>query len=215
MSPADIFLLAVIGLSLLVGLLRGFVREVFALAVWGLAFLVGYQYAGGVAEWISPQVSLPSMRLALAFGGLFVATLLVGGLVTYLLGQLVDKTGLTGTDRLLGGVFGLVRGVLLVVLLIAVAGFTPLPADPWWPQSRVIQSFLPMAEWAVSFLPENAREYHDFDPTPEASEPAGPGDAPGADEPTTDDAAVSTNAGMAADSRVRIAADDAGPASPG
>ncbi len=219
MSPADLFLLGGIGLSLLVGLFRGFVREVFALAVWVLAFLVAYQYAGDVAGWMEAQVSLPSMRLALAFGGLFILTIMIGGLVTYLLGQLVDKTGLSGTDRLLGGVFGVIRGVLLVVLLIAVGGFTPLPRDPWWPESRVIQSLEPMAEWATSFLPENVREYLEFDPPPadtDGGEPAPEaGGAPGPDttEPPVTEAVASRDMGH--DSRVRIARDGAGPAPPG
>lgn len=169
MPVADWILIGVIVLSLLVGLLRGFIREVVALAVWGLAFVVAFQYSGAVSEMLSDHVSLPSARTAVAFGGLFILVLVLGGLLTWLLGQLVDRTGLTGTDRLLGGVFGALRGVLLIVLLIAIAGFTPLPRDPWWSTSRVIHSLLPLAEWATGMLPENVREYMEFHaPPPEA-----------------------------------------------
>lgn len=215
MSPPDIFLLGVIGLSLLVGLLRGFVREVFALAVWGLAFLVAWQYAGNVAGLMEAQVSLPSMRLGLAFAGLFVITIMIGGLVTYLLGQLVDRTGLSGTDRLLGGVFGVIRGVLLVVLLIVVAGFTPLPRDPWWPESRVIQSLLPMAQWATTYLPENVREHLEFDPEIPPGHVPEEGAVPGPAQPGNESENAVEIADMLRDSRVRIARDGAGPAPPG
>ena len=164
MTYVDWVLLGVIALSLLVGLLRGFVKEVFALAVWAAAFFVAFQFSGVVAEQLAGQVSLPSARNALAFGSLFLLVLLVGGLLTYLVGLLVEKTGLSGTDRLLGGVFGALRGLLLVIGLVLVAGFTPVPQDPWWDESRVIQSVLPLAEWAAGFLPESIREHLELDP---------------------------------------------------
>jgi membrane protein required for colicin V production len=87
--------------------------------------------------------------------------------LTFLLGKLVKSTGLSGTDRLLGSVFGLVRGVALVLLLILVFGFTPIPSDPWWSDSRALQSMLPLAEWVSGFLPEQARELLDFHPEAE------------------------------------------------
>ena len=164
MHWVDIAILVVIGASILVGALRGFVREAFSLAVWALAFIVAFQFSGIVADRLAESVSLPSARTALAFGGLFLVTLLVGGLLTYLVGKLVDKTGLSGTDRLLGGLFGAARGLILVIMVILVAGFTPLPADPWWKESRGIQSLMPLAHWSAEWIPENIREHLDFDP---------------------------------------------------
>jgi membrane protein required for colicin V production len=159
MSWPDYALLAIVALSILVGLWRGFVKEAFSLAIWVAAFLVAFQYSGSAAHFLEGSVAPPSARTAAAFLGLFVAVLLVGGLLTYLVGKLVEKTGMSGTDRLLGGVFGALRGALMVVLLIIVAGFTPLPADPWWQESRVIDSLLPLAEWATDLLPESIREH--------------------------------------------------------
>mgnify|MGYP000016469238 CR=1 FL=1 len=103
MTWPDYAILAIIALSSLVGVLRGFIKEVFSLAVWAAAFLVAWHFSGDVAEWMSDAVTLPSARLAMGFAGLFVAVLLVGGLANYLLGKLVASTGLSGTDRLLGG----------------------------------------------------------------------------------------------------------------
>lgn len=169
MAWVDWALLAVIALSVAVGLLRGFIKEVFSLGVWIAAFLVAFQYSGVFAEWLQESVSLPSARTALAFGGLFLAVLVVGGLLTYLLGELVEKTGLSGTDRLLGGVFGAARGVMLAVSLLLVAGFTPLPLDPWWQESRVIQALMPLVEWVAGWLPDSISQYLDLHPQAQAT----------------------------------------------
>ena len=166
----DYAILALIGLSVLVGVFRGFIKEVFSLFVWAAAFLVAYHFSGDVAQLMEQAVTLPSARLAMGFAGLFIAVLLVGGLINYLLGKLVQTTGLSGTDRLLGGVFGAARGLALVVALLLVSGFTPIPADPWWKESATIQRLMPLVEWSAGLLPDNVAEYLDFEPGDEAAE---------------------------------------------
>jgi membrane protein required for colicin V production len=160
----DYAIVAIIAISLLVGALRGFIKEVFSLLVWAAAFLVAYHYAGDVAAWMEDAVSLPSARTAMGFTGLFVTVLLLGGLLNYLLGKLVETTGLSGTDRLLGGVFGAARGLVLVVAVLLVSGFTPIPADPWWQDSKTIQRMIPLVEWTTQFLPESVSERIEFNP---------------------------------------------------
>ena len=159
MQYADYVVLAIITISILVGSIRGFVKEAFSLAVWAAAFLIAFQYSGALALQLENHIELPSVRTSLAFAGLFILVLLVGGLVTFLVGKLVEKTGLSGTDRLLGGAFGGVRGVALVLAIILFAGMTPVPQDPWWQQSRTIQSLMPLAEWSAQFLPDYILEH--------------------------------------------------------
>ncbi len=159
MDYVDYVVFGIIAVSILVGSIRGFVKEAFSLVVWAAAFLVAFQYSGALALHLESQIELPSVRTSLAFAGLFLAVLLVGGLITYLVGRLVEKTGLSGTDRLLGGVFGGVRGVAVVLALILVAGLTPVPKDPWWQTSRTIQSLMPLAEWSAQFLPDYILEH--------------------------------------------------------
>lgn len=159
MEYADYVIIGIITISMLVGAIRGFVKEAFALAVWVVAFVVAFQYSGTLAMQLEDHIALPSARTSLAFAGLFLAVLLVGGLLTYLVGLLVEKTGLSGTDRLLGGVFGGIRGLILVLVLMLVAGLTPVPQDPWWQQSRTIQSLMPLAEWSAQYLPEYILEH--------------------------------------------------------
>lgn len=181
MEYADYVIVGIIAVSILVGVLRGFIKEVFSLAVWIAAFLVAFQYSGVLALQLESHIELPSARTALAFTGLFLAVLLVGGLLTFLVGKLVEKTGLSGSDRLLGGVFGGVRGLILVLVLMLVAGLTPVPQDPWWQQSRTIQSLMPLAQWSSGFLPDYILEHMDLIPEQEADkqpdkEEAGPVD---------------------------------------
>lgn len=163
MEYSDYIIFAIIAISILVGGIRGFIKEAFSLAVWAAAFLVAFQYSGVLAQQLESHIELPSVRTALAFAGLFLSVLLVGGLLTFLVGKLVEKTGLSGTDRLFGGVFGGVRGLALVLSLILVAGLTPIPRDPWWQQSRSIQSLLPLAEWASQYLPGYILEHLDLE----------------------------------------------------
>ena len=160
----DYTILAVIAISVVVGALRGFVMEAFSLLVWVAAFAVAYYFAGDVATLMEASVSLPSARIAMGFTGLFISVLLVGGLINYLLGRLVESTGLSGTDRLLGGLFGAARGLALVLIMLIVAGFTPLPADPWWQESRTIARLMPLVDWAASYLPDSIAEHLDFEP---------------------------------------------------
>ena len=177
MNWPDYAIIGVVLISVLVGALRGFIKEAFSLIVWAAAFLVAWHFADDVAILMEDAVSLPSARTAMGFTGLFVAVLLVGGLINYLLGRLVESTGLSGTDRLLGGVFGAARGLVLVVAALLVAGFTPIPSDPWWQSSQTIQRILPLVEWAAGFLPPSVSEHLDFEPEDEPED----GDAPAAE----------------------------------
>lgn len=178
MEYTDYAVLGIIAISILVGVIRGFIKEAFSLAVWAAAFLVAFQYSGALALQLENHIELPSARTALAFSGLFLVVLLIGGLLTFLIGKLVEKTGLSGTDRLLGGVFGSIRGLFLVIALMLVAGLTPVPQDPWWQSSRSIQSLLPLAEWSAQFLPDYILEYMDLRPEAEQPEPADRGEQP-------------------------------------
>lgn len=172
MDWPDYAILAVIVVSVVVGALRGFIKEVFSLLVWAAAFLVAYHFAGDLAKLMEDAVTLPSARTAMGFSGLFIAVLLVGGLINYLLGRLVETTGLSGTDRLLGGVFGAARGLVLIVAVLLVCGFTPIPGDPWWKESLTIQRMMPLVAWTATYLPESVVEHLDFEPDTEDGEAA-------------------------------------------
>lgn len=157
----DYVIFGIIGVSALISLMRGFVREALSLVVWVAAFWVAWSFFRDLAPHLT-WFSVPSVKYGIAFAVLFLATLIVGGLVNYLMGQLVDKTGLTGTDRLIGMLFGAARGILLVTVLILLAGLTPLPEDPWWQQSQTIAYFQELAVWMKSLLPADVAERFNF-----------------------------------------------------
>ncbi|MOA37232.1 Colicin V production protein [compost metagenome] len=83
---------------------------------------------------------------------LFVLTLMVGALLTHLLGMLVQATGLSGTDRLLGMIFGVARGALLVVITVGLLSLAPVQQDPWWQQSKLLPDFLMIADWSKNLV---------------------------------------------------------------
>jgi membrane protein required for colicin V production len=148
----DWSIIALIVVSGLVSLTRGFVREALSLLVWVAASGVAWLYGGALAGHLAPYIELPSARVIAACAILFVLTLLVGALVTQLLGALVQATGLTGTDRLFGMVFGLARGALLVVIVVGLLSLAPVQQDPWWQQSVLLPDFLMIADWSKNLV---------------------------------------------------------------
>jgi len=149
----DVVILALIALSAILSLFRGFVREAVALATWLIALWVAMAFYEDLATILSQWISVPSAQKITAFAVLFVCVLLLGAIVNYLAGRIVDKTGLTGTDKLLGIVFGVARGGVIVAILVLLAGLTPLPQDPWWQDSQFLGYFQELATWLRSYLP--------------------------------------------------------------
>ena len=148
----DWSIIALIAVSGLISLTRGFVREALSLVVWCVAGAVAWLYGGALSTYLAPYIELPSARVIAGCAILFVLTLVVGALVTHLLGMLVEATGLSGTDRLLGMVFGVARGALLVVVAVGLLSLAPVQQDPWWQQSRLLPSFLMIADWSKNLV---------------------------------------------------------------
>jgi membrane protein required for colicin V production len=155
MSWIDAVIIGIIALSALISLFRGFVREALSLAAWILAFWVAIVFCHPASDFLVNYIKSPTLRLIAAFGGLFLITLIFGTIINFLIGKLVDKTGLSGTDRMLGVIFGTARGVLLVAALLLVAHLTPMPDEDFWEQSFLIPQFTPIEDWLRGFLPES------------------------------------------------------------
>lgn len=152
MEWVDIAILGLIALSALISLLRGFIKEAMSLAVWIGAFFIAKHFYLELAAYLS-GIQDDMVRNAAAIAILFVATLIVGAILNYVLAQLVIKTGLSGTDRLLGLVFGALRGVLLVSALLFFAdSFTAANEETWWQQSKLIPHFEIYIQWFFSYL---------------------------------------------------------------
>lgn len=135
MSPLDIAIVAVLVLSIAWGILRGFVREILSLAGWVLAFLAANAVAAQLGELLPASWARAEVRVLIAFVVVFVLVLSATTLVALLISKLFKRAGLGGVDRTLGGIFGLARGVLILVAVTIAAGLTTLPRGALWKES--------------------------------------------------------------------------------
>ncbi len=135
MTGFDFVVLTVILASVVLGMVRGLVREVLALLAYAAAFLAAVWWGPVVNDVLASLIQNNLLRLAIAYVGVFLGVLLIIGVVSLAVSGVVRSTGLAPADRGLGAMFGLARGILLVLVLVVAAGYTPLPAESWWRQA--------------------------------------------------------------------------------
>ncbi|MDQ8039808.1 MAG: CvpA family protein [Rickettsiella sp.] len=155
----DYSIIAIIALSVLISVMRGFVREVISLVIWVAAILVSFIFYQYIAGLLVNVIHSDTLRIVISFVGLFLATLILGMLINYLISQLVSNTGLSGTDRILGIIFGVARGVLVVVLLMMLTALTPFAKQDSWHESVLIPRFEPIENWVKSLLPDSVNAH--------------------------------------------------------
>ncbi len=162
MGWLDLLILGVIALSALISLIRGFVKESISLLSWIAAGIVAFRYFSPMAELLEPYLADPTIRSMAAFASLFITTLIIGAIINFIMSQLVSKTGLSGTDKALGVVFGGARGVLIVTMVVLLASLTPMPEAQWWQDSAMIGFFQQLAEWIKGIIPADAVDSFSF-----------------------------------------------------
>lgn len=151
----DIAIVAVIAISAIIGLFRGFLKEAIGLATWILAFYLAFIMADPAADYLRQWIHVDTARLAIAFAIIFFIVLVAGGLVNFFMSRLVSQTGLAGTDSVIGIIFGTLRGIAVLIVLVMLGGLTPLPGDSWWQQSLFMPTLESGALWARDYLPED------------------------------------------------------------
>lgn len=132
MALLDWVFIAVLLLSLLVGILRGLVYEVLSLASWVAAFFLAQWFAPDLAARLPMAGATEVVRYAVAFALVFIAAVFAASLLTWLVSKLFQAAGLRPADRALGAVFGLLRGVVVLLAAAVLVAMTPMKADPWW-----------------------------------------------------------------------------------
>jgi membrane protein required for colicin V production len=156
MTAFDYAVLAAIAASVLLGLWRGVVSEVLALAAWVAAFFVARAEGLEVAGRLAGRIAEPGIRLAVAYVLIFVGVLLIFALARMLISLMLKAVGLGLLDRLLGGAFGVLRGILVVLFAVLVAGMTPLPGSDWWRDAILAPPLETVVIAAKPWLPAEA-----------------------------------------------------------
>jgi len=162
MAWIDLVIIAIIALSALISLIRGFVKESISLVTWVVAGVLALRYYSPMGDLLEPFIASANLRNWVGGGILFLATLIVGAIVNFIVSQLVSKTGLSGTDKALGVVFGAARGVLIVTMIVLLASLTPMPEAPWWQDSAMIEFFQQLAEWVAGVIPADTVDNFNF-----------------------------------------------------
>lgn len=153
MTWFDYAVFAVLGFSFLIGVLRGLMRELISLAGWVAAFVLATVFSGEVARWM-PESLGPLLAGLLAFLAVFIGVLLVAFFIGLILSMLLRAAGLGVADRMLGAAFGFVRGVVIVLVAVMLAGLTPLPREAPWRQAMLSGPFETAVLALKSYLPD-------------------------------------------------------------
>lgn len=154
MTWVDYCILFVFIASLLVGIWRGFTREIFSLLTWVVAFVAAWLLSPPVATRLEPHLADPVLRETAACALVFFAALFVGALVTHFLVIAVRDSRFSPADRTLGGGLGLIRAVIAVSLFVLIAGRMGADQDRWWNESALVKRFTPLARGFETVIPE-------------------------------------------------------------
>ncbi len=163
MQAVDIAILLIVALPAIAGVIYGFLNIIFSLLAWALALGISIKFSPAFTPLLEASVDTPILRTILAFVGLFVISLVILTGIGFLIVKLLGRTGLTAADRMLGLFFGVALGGIIVEVIVFLGGFTALPQEPWWGNSRVIQPFERVAVWSGQYLPENISSSHGYE----------------------------------------------------
>lgn len=159
MNETDIVILAILAISVIIGLWRGLIAELLSVVIWVAAFWVAAIFGADMAAQFEHSISLPMARLSLGYGICFFGVLILGAILRFVTRRLIWGSGLSGIDRLFGMLFGFVRGVLLVTLVVFLVGLTGLTRDSWWQQSVLLPEFQGTAAWLGQNIPVSVKDH--------------------------------------------------------
>ena len=155
MTSFDLIAVLLVAISVGFSIWRGMVREILSLVSWFAAFWLAKLFAAVVASWLPASWSHQGLRIAVSFVAVMLVSVLVFSLISMLIVHLVKTAGLTASDRALGAVFGLVRGVLVLVVLVLVGGMTAEPREPYWRNALLSRPLEKIALLVKPWLPED------------------------------------------------------------
>lgn len=153
MAIVDIIVLLVTGLSLLMGLWRGLVKEALSLAFWIAAVLLAVFFSEDLAVYLDSWIANPALQRIVAFIVIFVVAVFAGGLLSNMISKMTSAVGLGAIDRTLGGLFGFIRGLVIVALAVMLTQQLE-PFKPWYAESRAVPYLLEFTDYFRTMLEE-------------------------------------------------------------
>ncbi|TQM13080.1 membrane protein required for colicin V production [Pseudoxanthomonas sp. 3HH-4] len=162
MSALDLTLLAIVGVSTLFGVMRGFISALASMVAWLLAGWVAFHYGGDAAYWLSSDGQPSASELLGGYALSFIGVMIFVGLTGWAIRHLVKSVGLSGLDRVLGLALGFARGAFVACIVLLLVAFTNLPREPEWRRSSIVPMLLPGAQWLSQWLPEWTVQELDF-----------------------------------------------------
>ena len=159
MSGFDFIIGAIFLVSILIGVLRGFIREALSIISWVVSLWLAVTYCQPAGEFISQYINIPAdaFRTAAGFAFLFVSSLFVFSIISFVIKKLTSNNAIKGTDRALGLIFGALRAIAIVIAVMLVTRGMGMGQSDWWKNSALIGYFEPLANYVEEILPEQLR----------------------------------------------------------
>ena len=163
MTYFDYAVIAIIGLSVVVSMMRGAVKEMLAILGWIAAFYVAKAYSPLLATFLPEGIPTEALKTLIAFVILLIAVLFLNGLITMAISGVISKVGLGWINRFLGMLFGFVKGLLISCVLVLLAGLTSLPKEQMWTDAVLSEPLEMLVKSALPWLPESVSKHAKFD----------------------------------------------------
>jgi len=156
MGGFDWVIAAILVVSVIVGIMRGFIKEALSLASWVVALWLGITFCHEAGDFIASYISIPAdvFRVSAGFALIFITTLFVFAIITYVITKIFVHGPIKGTDRVLGVAFGAIRAGAIVVAILLVARGMGMENSGWWQNSQYLPRFLPVADYVEPLLPK-------------------------------------------------------------
>jgi membrane protein required for colicin V production len=163
MTSFDYAVLTIIGISIVISMMRGAVREALSILGWFAAFYIAKTYATQLIPLLPQDIPSDSLRLLAAFLILFLAVLLVVALLSIALSSIIRKIGLSWLNRFFGALFGFVKGLFIVCVLVFLAGLTNIPKDNRWTNAMFSSPLEALVKAALPWMPQAVAKYIKYD----------------------------------------------------
>lgn len=155
----DLLIIAILLLSTVFSIMRGFAKDAISLAAWILAFIIAISLGDKFALILPQSIEEPRIRLGISVAVLFITTLIIGIIANFLLAGFVNMAKLGNLDRSLGALFGFVRGVVIVCLLVVLGAFIDLDETSWWQRSALLPYVESLIGYMAPVLPDSLTRF--------------------------------------------------------